>query len=207
MVLSKRERLIAFGTLGAIGVLALDRLVVEPLMAANTQLNMEIDRSQADLQDARSKIEGRRRRARTWAQMQNNGLRRRDVSEAESQMLNSIGEWAREAGMTLVSVKPERTEVVSVKPERAEREKKVFSKSTFRVNGSGGMSQISRFLWHVESAEMPACIVDLLLTTRKEATDDLSLQMGISTICLLPDSGGEQGGEAGGGARAREAQP
>jgi hypothetical protein len=187
LVLSKRERLIAMTSLGAISVLALDRMAIEPLLAANADLNAQIEARQKDLQDAQSKIEGRRHRARIWAQMQNKGLRRKDVSEAESQLLNNIREWAQESGMTVVSVKPERTEPVSIKPGPNEREKKVFYRSTFRVSGTGGMGQISRFLWHVGSADMPASVADLQISTRKEATDDLSLQAGISTICLIPD--------------------
>jgi hypothetical protein len=191
LVLSKRERLIAFTTLGAIGLLALDRFLVEPLLAANTDLSTQIDGSRQRLEDADKKLKLRRNRARIWAQMQNEGLRRKDIAEAESQMMNNIRDWAQESGMNLVSVKPERTETVSIKPDTDdpnEKEKKSFTKSTLRVNGTGGMAQISRFLWHVESAQMPTCIVDLQISTRKEATDDLSLQMGVSTVCLIPDT-------------------
>lgn len=196
MVLSKRERLIALTTLGAIGVLALDRLALEPLLAANDELNTQLNGVRKDLQDDNSKLEARRYRGHNWAQMQNNGLRRKDISEADSQMLNNIDNWAREAGMTLVSVKPDRTESVSVRVDKNKPEKKVFVKSSFRVNGTGGMSQISRFLWHVETAGIPASVGEVQITTRKEGTDELSVQVTISTLCLAPESDKDATGQA-----------
>jgi hypothetical protein len=188
--------LIALATMGAVGVLALDRLVLSPLMAASDALDVQLNKYRQDLADGQGKLASRQHRTRRWAEMLNSGLRRKDASEAESQLLNNIRDWAQEAGMTLLSVKPE----------RSEREKG-FSKSTFRVTGSGGMEQISRFLWHIQTAGMPARIADLQMTTRKEATDDLSLQLGISTIYLLPDSEKEQPASGAGSARPREVQP
>lgn len=197
MVLSKRERFIALTTLAAVGLLGLDRLVLSPLMAASAELDGQINACRAKLQDAQAKFDGRKRRMRQWTQMQNSGLRRKDDSEAESQMMNSIRDWAQEAGLTLLSVKPDRTE-----------KEKGFSKSTFRVTGSGGMAEIGRFLWYVQNAAMPARIVDLQITTRKEATDDLSLQLGISTVRLLTESERDPLLEPGGpAARPREVQP
>jgi hypothetical protein len=193
LVLSKRERLVAIATLAAVGLLALDQVVLSPLMAASDELKMQIARAREDLDKAQSLFKGRQRRTPLWADMQNKGLRRKDASQAESQLLNSIREWAQDSGMTLLSAKPDRTD-----------KEKDFQRSTFRVTGSGGMGQIGRFLWHAQTAEMPVRIVDLQLTTRKEGTDDLSLQVGISTIYLVPESDKEASAESPGAARPRE---
>jgi len=204
VVLSKRERFIALATLAAVGVLALDRVVLTPLMAANADLGAQIRSYEGRLTDAQSKFDGRRRRARRWAEMQNSGLRRRDASEAESQMFNSIREWAQDSGVTLQSVKPERAEPVKLSP--ADKEAS-FWRPSLRVNGSGRMEQIGRFLWHVQTAAMPARLAEVQINTRKEGTDDLSLQMVISTIYLPPDGDKEPSAEGAGALRSREVQP
>ena len=173
MVLSKRERYIAIATVAAVGILALDRFALDPLVAAKTRLDTQVAKCQQNFDKARRLFANSRRKGHLWAEMQNNGLRRRDAAEAESQVLNSIREWAQDAGMSLSSVKPERTE-----------KEKDFAKSTFRATGIGGMSQISRFIWHLETATIPLRVSDVQINSRKEGTDDLTVQLGISTIYL-----------------------
>jgi hypothetical protein len=173
VVLSKRERYVAIATVAAVGILALDRFALDPLMASKTRLDTQVAKCQQNFDKARRLFANSRRKGHLWAEMQNNGLRRRDAAEAESQVLNSIREWAQDAGMSLSSVKPERTE-----------KEKDFAKSTFRATGTGGMSQISRFIWHLETATIPLRVSDVQINSRKEGTDDLTVQLGISTIYL-----------------------
>ncbi|HOW69975.1 MAG TPA: GspMb/PilO family protein [Phycisphaerae bacterium] len=177
MVLSKRERYIAIATVAAVGILGLDRFVLNPLVSKNSQLNLQIDSCEQQLEKARRLFKNSRRKSQAWAQMQSNGLRRKDAAEAEGLVLNRIRDWAQDAGMSLSSVKPERTE----KP-------MAFGKITFRATGTGGMTQISRFLGRLKDADVPVRIGELQITARKEGTDDLSLQLGISTIYLSPET-------------------
>ena len=46
------------------------------------------------------------------------------------------------------------------------------------------MDQLGYFLYHMKTAPIPVRVSDLTIGTRKEATDDLSIQLGISTIFL-----------------------
>ena len=83
-----------------------------------------------------------RRARRQWSQMVSGGLRK-DASAAESLVLNSVREWAQEAGMNLSQLNPGPTET-----------EKGFYRITLRAKGSGKMSDIGRFLYRIETASV-----------------------------------------------------
>ena len=56
-----------------------------------------------------------------------------------------------------------------------------------RVTANGGMAAVAGFLWRVESAKLPLRIKDVQIGGR-EGSDDLSLQMQVSTLYLAPPS-------------------
>src|SRR5207244_11753494 len=99
-------------------------------------------------------------------------------SATDSKILNPMPEWAQDAAMSLSSVKPDR------QPEKIGD----FYRISFRATGTGQMSQISRFLYHLQTTNLPVRITDLTLTTRKEGADDLTLSLGIATIYLAPEA-------------------
>jgi hypothetical protein len=92
--------------------------------------------------------------------------------------LNSTREWAQDAGMTLSSLKPERS------PEKVGE----FYRISFRATGTGQMSQIARFLYHVQTTSLPVRVTELSLTSRKEGADDITVSLAVSTIYLAPES-------------------
>ena len=100
-----------------------------------------------------------------------------NASETESQLQNNVVSWAQDAGLTLPAVKSERTE-----------KEKDFYKFTVRATGTGTMQQIGRFLYRMQTAQVPVRVSELTISTRKEGTDDLSVQMAISTIYLASEA-------------------
>jgi len=175
VVMSKRERYIGFATLGVLGVVFLQWVIVGPLWERKAQL----DASLADLSTRRQQDETlvatADRAARYWNDLSSRRLPR-DVYEAD-QMINNLSNWAQESGLSLSSVKAERTE-----------KDKDFYRKTFRAVGGGGMSQVGRFLYRVQTASVPARITDLTLSSKKEGTDDLSLSVGVATIYPIPEN-------------------
>jgi hypothetical protein len=175
MVLSKRERYIAFATAAVVGILALDRFMVTPLMAQREELDKQIAEQHDKLYTDQKLFKKSREMTRDWAKISSGALKQ-NSNEAESQALNSLQNWAQDSGIAQWSVRAE----------GAVKEKD-FNKNTYRATGTGGMSQIARFLWRIQTAPIPVRINDLSLTARKDGTDDLSLQVGFSTIYVMPD--------------------
>lgn len=176
MILSKRERYIGIGTGAVVALLALDRFVFTPLMERRTQLQADVTLAQIQLDRATLLFSNSRTVNKRWGEMLDAGVKT-DASAAESQVLQAVHEWARESGLSISSVKRERTDRV-----------KQFQQITLRAAASGNMSAVSRFLWRAQTARIPVRISDLLISsTRKEGTDELALTLGISTIYLAPE--------------------
>jgi hypothetical protein len=171
VVLSKRERHIGIVCAAVLALLLLDYGVVEPLMAQKDDLDQQIAKQSQELDKAHQLQTNSRRMTRIWTQLAGNQLQR-NTSEAESQLLHNVDDWAHDAGLNLASSRASTT---------AEREKD-FNKITVRAIGNGGMSQIGRFLWHVQVATSPVRVTELTLSSKKDGIDDLTMQVAISTI-------------------------
>jgi hypothetical protein len=174
MILSKRERYIVIGTVVVVGILAFDRLFLTPLIDRRQETTANIHLETEKMEKATASLTNRSRVNRKWTDISGTTLKI-DGATAESQIIRSVGDWAQESGLNLSSVKPE----------RAEKEKQ-FMKITFRANATGSMSSISRFMWRLQTSKVPIRVTDLSITTRRDGMDDLSLDLGISTIYLPP---------------------
>ena len=175
MVLNKRERLIAIVTGTVLGLLIVHYVIVGPLWVRASQLKLRIAEANDQKERDAKLIETSKRAEKYWGEMSNRRLPR-DGYDAD-QMLNNLSNWAQEAGLSLSSVKAERTE--------KERD---FYKKMFRAQGSGTMSQVGRFLYRVQTSSGAARIADIQLSSRKEGTDDLTVSVGVATIYPVPDN-------------------
>ena len=176
MVLSKRERYVGIITIAVLAILCLDQFVVGPLLSRKAELDSQLSAKRLELDSGEHDIANSRRRGQQWAQMLKSGLRQ-DESAAEGQLIRNVIDWAQEAGMSLSSVKRERME-----------KEKDFYRITVRATGNGQMAQIGKLLYRMQTAPSPVRVGDLTISSRKEGADDLTFQVGISTIFLAPES-------------------
>ena len=188
MILSRRERYIVIGTVAVVGLLALDRLFLTPLIERRQVIDAQMRQATDEMTRANGLFTNSPRVHRKWNEMTAETLKI-DGSNAESQIIRAVGDWARESQLNLSSVKPE----------RAEKEKQ-FMKITFRANATGNMAAISRFMWQLQTSKVPIRVTDLSITTRRDGMDDLSLDVGMSTLYLPPEPAK---GETAAGAVAR----
>jgi len=164
MILAKRERLIIAITVIAVSILVLDRYVLTPVSDKYRELDLTKQRLLLKVQRAEMLLSRRQQVEPRWRQMLAGGLRR-DPGEAESQIIHAVRDWSEEAGLKLPSLKPERT-----------MEKTELREITFHLTGGGSMSSMSRFLWRLETAQVPIKLKTMELRSRKEGTNDLALQ-------------------------------
>jgi hypothetical protein len=172
--MSQRERYIVIGTVAVVALLGLDRLFLTPLLARMTDLDDKITAARAEVQHDEDLFTRSTQANRKWKEMTAGALKR-DASTTESQLIDSVGQWAQDARMS-VSYKPERTE-----------KKKEFIVVTYRATCNGSMSQLRTFLLHVQRATIPIRVTDLQISSRPEGTDNLTISMGISTAYLAPE--------------------
>jgi len=170
MTFSKRERIIV-AILGVVlGALVLDWWVVTPVLNRSDEVQARKAVLLSEMTQAENLLQRRRLIGPRWRQMLAEGMKR-DPAEAESQVLHALGDWAADAGVDLISLKPERLTEDTLLPE-----------IEFRAAGTGSMAAVSRFLWRLETAEIPLKVKSLQIGSLKEGRDDLSLQLQISTL-------------------------
>jgi hypothetical protein len=186
MVLTKRERVVACAAFGAVALLVADRVLLRPLWKRQEAMRAERDRLVAELEGGRELFERQRQLAPRWRELLAGGLQP-DPEKAESQVLHAVRTWSQEAGLTLSSLRPERV-----------RDHDGLREMTFQASATGGMGEVARFLYSLESSRQPVRVSELQLGTRKEGTDDLSLQFRVSALCMGPAEGKTESRKGGG---------
>lgn len=179
--LSKRERMIAIVVAAAVGLFVFDRFALTPYSEARTQVLDELDRTTKDLANADRLFDQRKSLTKSWTAAGNGGIKA-NRSLAESQAQQAVLDWARSAGVNVASLKPER-----------DQQQNGLQVISFHVNCTGSMLGLSKLLYSLETAPIPIRLNDLQITPRREGTDDLTLQMGVSTLAILADTAKPEG--------------
>jgi hypothetical protein len=177
--MTKREKQIGIGVVGVLMLFGLDQWVVQPYWDTHTTLVAAISKAQTDIQDAHRLFNTERLEQPKWKTMVEaaNGLKSERYA-AESQAENTVLQWAGSLGVNINNLT---TEGVP----KAENK---FLVINFHATGLGSMQAISRMLNSLEIGQVPIRISDIQINSRREGTDDLQIQMLISTLCLRPDA-------------------
>ncbi len=172
MTLSKREKNIAIG-LGAVVLLV---IVYESVLSPYFDRVDEIDKqtlSAVNQQNDINMLFERRKKLKTvWTEITKGGLKS-NASDAASQLQHAIIDWETASGVTETAFKPERTS-----------EADQFSVLSYHLTESGSTWAIANLLLKFENATIPVRVNDVQITPQKEGTDDLLLQLSVSTLCL-----------------------
>lgn len=174
MKLSNRERIIAIGVGAAIGLYVLDAVLLSPLFDRLNVASTAIDEGNAKLQAGTALQANRLNAQKRWVKLAGDSLKT-DASAAEAQLLNRVSDYAGGAQLAVASLKPERSE-----------KEKGFQRITIRASASGTMAQVSKFLYSLRTADFPVNVNDLRIVSRRDGTDDLSIDIGVSTIFIPP---------------------
>ncbi|MBN1844259.1 MAG: hypothetical protein JW810_01160 [Sedimentisphaerales bacterium] len=174
MVLSKRETYILLVTVSIVAVLILDRYALTPFLDLRRQSRDEKLKLQDTLFKAESLLRRRHQLESRWRTMTEQGVRQ-NVSETESQVLHEVRNWSRASGLNLSSIHPDRLRGTETRQEL-----------TFLVSGTGNMRSVGQFLYQVETASLPLRLLDVQISSRQEAADDMSCQLTLSAIHFDP---------------------
>ncbi|MBN2372219.1 hypothetical protein JXL19_00320 [bacterium] len=180
MVLSKRERMIAVVTLLVMLVFILDRYVATPFMDAQENIRIEKQGLINEMQHAAKVFRQRSRVKAEWQEMLKGGLES-DSSVMESRVLNVLGDWSRECGIS----------ISSIKPDRSRNESNSLMEIIFNVACRGSMDSVGRFMWQIENSKLPLRITEFQLGSREEDGRDMALQLKLSAVYLFHEVTGE----------------
>ena len=157
MSLSKRERLLAYGVGGVLGLLALDYLVLTPFINQRNALEEMQAQDARETMDAKSMHREERALKLQWAQRRSQGLAS-DSREAERQLLKAIKDWAAESDLTLASVKPEYIE-----------SKKELREMQVQAAGTGNHVAIVKFLYKLQTAQFPVRVTEVQVGSKTDS--------------------------------------
>ena len=174
MVFTKREKIVVAATVAALCVLVLDVYVLAPLLDERAAAAARKQRLLGKFAKATSLLKRRRLLGRKWDRMLADGMKR-DPAEAESQLLRSLRDWATDVGVSLSSLRPERS-----------AEKTELPEVTVHAAATGSMWAVSQLLYRIETARIPVQVTMLQLGSRRDGADDLSLHLRVSTL-YAPD--------------------
>lgn len=177
--MTKREKILLFVTLAVVGLFALDRLVIVPVSAAFSNLEVETAAARTQLNEARTLVNRADRIEQRWGGYHAAGLGD-DMNAAQARAQLRLTQWAQTAGLGIETLSTGRV----VEGER-------FDEVSFIVSGTGSLASVERFLWEVRQADFPLRIERSDLASRNESEDALMFSLTLSTIVSAPPAEGE----------------
>ncbi len=170
MALSKRERSIAIVASAAVAFLVVYQYGITPLLDSRAQLAAQRAVLERQLNEAHRTISRSVDARRRWKDFHAAGLVS-DATATESNLLNTMRTWSQDAGLPLSSIRPDRASASHG-----------LRELTFQATADGSMRSIAAFLYCVEMAHLPVRVRELQIAARSEGTDDLTMQVRISTL-------------------------
>jgi hypothetical protein len=173
-----RQRWLLILTGVAVGLLVLDSLVLSPLTRAWQARSAEIARLGKLVADGESIVARGERTRGLWQEMQGQALPA-DPAKAEQDLLTAFDRWGRAGGV----------EVASIKPQWKRGQTSQYSLLECRVDVTGPLPAMVRFLHEVEKSPLALRIDSLELNSRDDTGGKLSLGLLVSGLRLVPLEG------------------
>lgn len=175
---TQRQRwlLILAGT--AVLLLVLDSIVLTPLTKAWQTRSAEIVRLQKSVTEGRGLIERGERLRSVWSEMQAQALPK-DAAQAEQDLIASFDRWGRANNVELGSIKPQWKRGTT----------NSYSQLECRVDATGSLTTLARFLYEVEKSALALRVDSVELTSRDENGQKLTLGLLVSGLRFTPLEG------------------
>jgi hypothetical protein len=162
----------------AVALLILDSVVFTPLTKSWKARTTEIAKLQKDVTEGKSLIARAERTKATWAEMQSQALPK-EPAQAEQDLISAFDKWGRGTNIELGSIKPQWKRGATNK----------YSQLECRVDATGSLASLSRFLYEVEKSTLALRIDSVELTSRDEMGQKLTLGLLVSGLRLSPLEG------------------
>lgn len=171
MKIANRQKWFIIVAIVVIGLFALDNILISPLQKHWETRTKEIATLQKSIAQGKGVLARGPRTQALWNEMQAGALPN-DSAQAEQQVLSAFDEWGRVTGAELASIKPQWR--------RGSNDR--YSLLECRVDASGSLSTLTRFLYEVEKSPLALRIDALELISRDEAGGRLTLGLTVSGL-------------------------
>lgn len=176
MKIEERQKFLIILTVIVVGLYAGNLLVYEPLSKWFTARSQQITLLRKQVKEGKFMIQREAGIRSQWSEMQTNTLPT-DTSQAEQEMLRAFDNWSQASG----------AEVSDILPQWKSDEDDYMTLDC-RVEVSGNLQTLSRFLYEIERDPMSARLDSVELAARDNTGQQLTLGLEITGLVLTPQS-------------------
>ncbi|HUE36613.1 MAG TPA: type 4a pilus biogenesis protein PilO [Candidatus Acidoferrum sp.] len=173
MKIQNRQQVLVLVVLGLIALWAGNLLVYGPMVKWWHARQDKIKELRQEVVQGKSLIRREAYIRSEWASMQTNSLPN-NSSLAEQQVLKALNNWAGDTGINVSSVTPQ-----------WQMDQDDYSTLDCRVEASGDLNALSRFLYEIESDPMALQLATIQLTASDDRGQQLSLGLELSGLALI----------------------
>ena len=172
MQIRNRQQLLIIGAVAVAVLLAGDRLVLSPLLKAWSGRATRIAELRKEVAQGKMLLQREQSIRTRWEQMSRNALPN-STSAAEQQVFKAIDLWAQNSGVAISAITPQ-----------WKHDSDDYMTFECRVDASGDLTKLSRFLYSVERDPTALKLELVELGARDKEGQQLSLGLQLSGLVL-----------------------
>jgi hypothetical protein len=174
MELRNRQQLLTIAAIAVAALFAGDKLLLTPLINAWKARAARVAELRLQVEDGQAML-NREKVVRTrWEQLRRSTLPS-NTSAAEQSFFNTVDRWARDSRVTVNALTPQ-----------WKRDAKDYLTLQCRIDASGNLGTLSRFIYNIERDPMAVHLQSLEVGARDKDGQVLSLALQISGLVLNP---------------------
>ncbi len=174
MEIKNRQQMLIVLAIAAVALLAGDKLVVTPLVKAWDNRSRDIKQLRQRVSEGQALLRREQTIRSRWATMKDNTLTN-NTSAAEQRFFRSIDSWAGSSRVSILAVTPQ-----------WRRDADDHATYQCRVDASGTLSSLSRFLYEIQNDPMAVRLESVELTARDKEGQQLAMALQLSGLVLTP---------------------
>lgn len=173
--LPPRQKLLVIAAGAMVALFVLNSILIEPLTKTYQAHAAEIAKLKNDVARGRNAIARAKTTEKTWDDMKAQALPR-DPAQAEQDVISAFDRWGRANNI----------ELSSIRPQWKRGAKETYSLLECRVDASGTIPTLSRFIYEVEHSPLALRIDSVEMTSRDDYGQKLTLGLIVSGLRLAP---------------------
>lgn len=173
MEIKNRQQILVIVTLALLGLFLANLVVYEPLSKWWKSRQADIHTLSQQVKQGKTLIRRESVIRGEWDHIRSNSLPN-DPSQSEQQVLKAFNNWAGDTGVNVESITPQ-----------WQNDQNDYSTLECRVEASGDLGTLSRFLYEIENDPMALQLESVELTATDDKGQQLTLGLEISGLALV----------------------
>lgn len=174
MKIKNRQEFLVVLTIAAFALLVGVNFILEPLGGWWSARQTQIKDLRTKVEDGNHLLKREAGIRSRWAEMQTNALPA-NTSLAEQKLLSAVDGWSRNSGAEVTSLMPQ-----------WKKDSTNYLTLTCRVESSGDLGTLSKFLYHLERGPLALRLDSLELSARDKEGQQMTLSTELNGLALIP---------------------